>query len=203
MSGSRRRLPEHGLDPAMAAGRFARGFDEQPHAGIGGEIPVDEGRRFLDGDADLPRQRARAHAVDDAEVDGLGPAAHVRGDVGLVDAGDQRRRAPVHVGAFAEGRLQPGIVGQVGQQSQFDLRIVRRQEQVIGIPRHESAPDLAPELGADRYVLQIRIRARQAPGGSHRLVVRGVDEARYARPPAEAGSRRTCSAASPPDGIPG
>ena len=41
----------------------------------------------------------------------------------------------------------------------------------------EGAPDLAPELGADRDVLQVRIAAAQASGGGHRLIEAGVDPA--------------------------
>src|SRR5258708_24946523 len=39
----------------------------------------------------------------------------------------------------------------------------------------ERAPDLAPELGPDRDVLEIGIAAAQPPGGGDRLVEAGVD----------------------------
>ncbi|MNQ55969.1 hypothetical protein D3C85_700790 [compost metagenome] len=75
---------------------------------------------------------------------------------------------------MAEGIQQTFVLGQVGHDAQLDLRIVRRQQFVAGggDERLANAPALG---GADRDVLQVRIAGRQAPGGRHRLVIRGVD----------------------------
>ena len=67
---------------------------------------------------------------------------------------------------------------------QFDLAIVGRDE-LAPFGRDEGAPDLAPLLGADRNVLQVGLRRRQAPGrrrgervGRVDAAGRGIDEAR-------------------------
>ena len=60
-----------------------------------------------------------------------------------------------------------GNVGDLGQQPQLDLRIVRRHQLVAG-RRDEGAADLAAVLGAHRDVLQVRLVRRQPSGGGRR-----------------------------------
>ncbi len=67
---------------------------------------------------------------------------------------------------------------------QLDLAVVGRDE-LASLRRDEGAPDLAPLLGADRNVLQVGLRRRQAPGrrrservGRVDAAGRGIDEAR-------------------------
>ena len=68
--------------------------------------------------------------------------------------------------------LQHGNVGDLGQQPQLDLRIVRRHQLVAG-RRDEGAADLAAVLGANRNVLQVRLVRRQpARGGRGQRVGR-------------------------------
>ena len=55
-----------------------------------------------------------------------------------------------------EGFGHGGIVGEVGHETKFDLRIVSRKEQ-IARRGDESAADLATHGLPDRYILQIRI----------------------------------------------
>ena len=57
-----------------------------------------------------------------------------------------------------------GNVGDLGEQPQLDLRIVRRHQLVAG-RGDEGAADLAAVLGAHRNVLQVRLVRRQPPGG--------------------------------------
>ena len=68
------------------------------------------------------------------------------------------------VEAVAEGFLERGNVGDLGEQPQLDLRIVGGDELVAG-RGDEGAPDLAALLGADRNVLQIGLGRRQPAGG--------------------------------------
>ena len=65
--------------------------------------------------------------------------------------------------------MSASSLGQVREHAQLDLRVVGR-DQHVARRGHERAPDLAPELGADRNVLQVRIgaaqdaRSRRPPG---------------------------------------
>ena len=68
------------------------------------------------------------------------------------------------------------VAREVRQHAQLDLRVVGRDQHVAGLG-DERAADLAPELGADRDVLQVGIAAAQAAGGGDRLVEAGVDAA--------------------------
>lgn len=79
-------------------------------------------------DLELLRQLLRAHAVDQSEVDGLGVAALIRGDLGRRGVEEEAGRAGMDVRAFAEGRQQRLVAGKMRQYPQFDLRIVRRDE---------------------------------------------------------------------------
>ena len=67
---------------------------------------------------------------------------------------------------------------------QLDLAVVGRNE-LAALRSDEGAPDLAPFLSADRNVLQVGLRRRQAPGrrrgervGRVDTAGRGIDEAR-------------------------
>ena len=66
------------------------------------------------------------------------------------------------------------IFRKVRQYAKFHLRIVRR-DQHIPLFGNESAPDQASQIGPDRDVLQIGIRARQPSSGRARLVERSMD----------------------------
>ena len=84
----------------------------------------------------------------------------------------------------AKARLQRRNVGDMGEDAQFDLAVVGRDE-LRALRRDEGAADLAPLLGADRDVLQVRLGRGQPPrrrrgqriGGVH-AAGRRIDEAR-------------------------
>jgi hypothetical protein len=65
----------------------------------------------------------------------------------------------VDVLALGEGLTELRLAGDVGEDAQLDLGVVRRDEPVAGLG-DEGAPDLAPKLGADGDRLQVRIRRR-------------------------------------------
>ena len=68
------------------------------------------------------------------------------------------------------------VAGHVREHAQLDLRVVGGNQDVARVG-DERAADLAPELGADRDVLQVRIAAAQTAGRRDRLVEAGVHAA--------------------------
>ena len=132
--------------------------------GIAREIRVDVGARLAWRDAELARQAEAADAVDDAEIDRLGPPPRHRVHPLHRDAEHLGRGARVDVLAAREALAQRRHVGDMRQQPQLDLRIVGRHQQV---PRlgDEGAADAAAFLGADRDVLQVGIVRGEPAGG--------------------------------------
>ncbi len=147
---------EQGFDEALLGGLGAGALHVLEHAGVLGEIAIDVGLRLLAIDADLLGQAECAHAVDQAEVDRLGAASLVDGDLSQVHTEHFRCRGAVHVQIVLEGMQQAFVLGQVGHDAQFDLGIVGSQQT---IPRRgdERLTDAAAFGGADRNVLQVRI----------------------------------------------
>ena len=82
----------------------------------------------------------------------------------------------VDVLSAAEGFDQHGILGEMGQEAQLDLRVVGGEQQAAG-RGDEGGANLAAELGADGNILQIRIGGAEAAGGGAGLVKRGVQAA--------------------------
>ena len=76
-----------------------------------------------------------------------------------------------------ERRYQVLVAGQMREQAQLDLRVVRRQEELALSQRHEATADLTAEIGAHRDVLQVRIGGGKATGCGDRLVELGVHAA--------------------------
>jgi hypothetical protein len=74
----------------------------------------------------LTGQPESAHAVDQAKVDDLGDASLIRADVARADAEDLGRGRPMHILALRESLQQTRVLGKMGHDPQFDLRIVRR-----------------------------------------------------------------------------
>ena len=84
----------------------------------------------------------------------------------------------------ANACLSAGMSARWASSLQLDLAVVGR-DQLAALRRDEGAADLAPFLGADRNVLQVRLGRRQAPGrgrgervGRVDAAGRGIDEAR-------------------------
>ena len=63
------------------------------------------------------------------------------------------------------------------QHSEFDLRVVRREQHVIG-GCDKSATDLAPHLTSNRNVLQVGGRRRETSGSGGGLLISRVDSIR-------------------------
>ena len=129
------------------------------------EVAVDELLCLLLRYLEAVGEAVRRQAVDDAVVDhlGLGPGA----GIGLAPQ-DLRGRGGVHVLAAAEDVLQHLLVRDVREQPQLDLRVVRG-DQAVALLGHEAGADLAPQLRADRDVLEVRVRAREPAGGGRDL----------------------------------
>ena len=105
-------------------------------------------------DVESLRQAVRLHAVQQPEVDHLGLPPLVRGHRVEVDLVDPGRGGGVHIDIPVKGVNQTGVGGQMGQDSQLDLRVVGNQEQVALIGG-EGAADRSALLGADRDVLKV------------------------------------------------
>ena len=114
--------------------------------------------------------------VGDPVVDHLGDAADVRRHVLRLHPQHPCGGRQVDVRVRGEVGLQPRVAGDVRQDAQLLLRVVGAQQQ-LARRRHERAADATAQCGTDRDVLQVRIDARQPPGGGHRLLVGGVQPA--------------------------
>ena len=123
--------------------------------------------------------RKRAGPVDDGEIDGLGlptlVACHrlVFGDFKNAPGG-----LGVNVGVGLKGFHQAGVFGDMGEQPQFNLRIVGGDQHMAG-RGDKGFSDFAPDFGANRDVLQIGVAGRQPPGAGNGLVQRRMHFARF------------------------
>ncbi len=170
-------LPHHGGLGAQV-GEVAPAAEERQHVpGVGGrerrlldilahlreavEVTGDVGAGLLQGDSHGPGQAGLRDAVGDAEVHGLGETAHLRRGLFRGYTEDLQRGRPVEVLILAEDLDQALVPGDVGEDAQFDLRVVGGDQHVAG-RRDEGAADLRAQLAADRDVLQIGIAAAQA-----------------------------------------
>ena len=141
------------------------------------EVRLDECLGFGVLHLELTRERMRALAVDGREVDRLRARPHLRCHRFERHGEDDARRLPVDVAARAERIDERGIMREMGEQPQLDLRVVRGQH-VPAFTRNESPADVLAELATDRDVLEVRIARRKTSGAGHRLVERGVQSPR-------------------------
>ena len=74
----------------------------------------------------------------------------------------------------SKGLLQLGNVANMGQKPQLDLAIVGADQDVAGLS-DEGLADLAALFGANRDVLQVRVRRGQPPGGGRGQREGGMD----------------------------
>src|SRR5438105_13686134 len=81
------------------------------------EVFLDVGRSLLSGDAELVGETKRRDAVDDAEIDRFGAAAHLARHVLDRYAEHLRGRHRVNVERVAEGVLEHGAIGEPPPQS--------------------------------------------------------------------------------------
>ncbi len=165
---------EQGAHVAGLPGLRDRVVDEPPHRRIAGEVGHDERLRLLLRHPDVLGEGEGALPVEERVVDHLGhPALLVRGE-GREGTEDLAGGAVVHVLPAPEGVDEGLVLREVGQDPELDLAVVGGEEQVPRL-RHERLADAPPLRGADRDVLQVRVGGRDAAGGGHRLVERGVD----------------------------
>ena len=59
--------------------------------------------------------------------------------------------------ATGKGVDQHRIVGHMRQDTQFDLRVVGREQDVAGPAGHEGTPDLLPNFRPNRDVLEVGV----------------------------------------------
>src|SRR5690606_36970964 len=143
------------------------------NAGVALEVAVDVVLRFAALDAEIARQAPGAHAVHQAEVDGLGGPALFAIDLVGVQVEHLGGGGAVDVGAVGEGVQQLFVAGQMGHDPQFDLRVVGGQD-APALGRDEGFADAPTGLGAHRNVLQTGVGRGQPAGGGGGLVVAGV-----------------------------
>src|SRR5215469_14748114 len=146
-------------------------------AGEALEIFADIGTGLLPADAELVCETKGGNAVDDAKIDRFGAAADLAWHVLDRYAEHFRRGHGVDVELLAERFAQLFDVGDLGEDPQLDLRIIRGDE-LVTRRRNEGAANLAAVLGADRNVLQIRLRGRQPAGGRRSQRIVGVHAVR-------------------------
>ena len=61
------------------------------------------------------------------------------------------------VGAASEGVAEVLVARDVGEDAQFDLRVVGGEKRHVGRAGHERAPNPPAQLRPDRNVLEVRI----------------------------------------------
>ena len=152
---------------AVALGLLDRALDEVLHVREAREVGVDVLLRLLARDLEVLREAERRDAVDDPEVDHLGDVALVLRQRRRVLAEHLRGRRRVDVLVPRERLAQPRLAGDVREDAQLDLAVVGR-DQAVSLLGDERGADLAPELGADRDRLQVRVRRREAAGRRRR-----------------------------------
>ena len=150
--------------------------DELLHASVQLEIRSDVLFGLLAIDAQRSRQSKWRLPVHDPEVHRLGVAPHLGSHHQWRHAEDFGGRSRVNIFAAAKCVHQNRIVRHVRQQAQLDLRIVRHH-QLPAFARHKGGANLTAQRGADRNILQIRIRRRQPPRRRAGLIERGVNAA--------------------------
>src|SRR3990172_4079498 len=151
-------------------------FDKLPDPFVSGEVVINILLCLLLGDADVGCQSKGAHPVHNAEVDRLCPAAHLRGDLRRRESEDLCRGPRMDVLTLLECGSQQLIPGHVGQDTEFDLGVIRRQEQTPLVCR-KGLPDPLSHIRPYGNILEIGLAARQPPCGCYRLTEGGVHTA--------------------------
>src|SRR5205814_1084707 len=129
-------------------------------------VAVDDLRGFLLPDLQASGQAIGGNAVDDAEVDHFGAAALFLGHLLGHDVVDLRRHGCVDVLSLVEGLDEGRVAGEVGQETQLDLRVVGGDEHASG-RCDERLTDFTPNLRADGDVLEVGVAAGQSPRRGH------------------------------------
>src|SRR6185312_7034490 len=120
--------PKQGFDIAVVARELLGRFHVIADAGETLEVFLDVIVGFAARDAELVGETEGGNAVDDAEIDRFGPAAHFGRHAFHRHAEDLRRRHRMDVGAVGEGFAQRWNVSDVREQAQLDLAVVGADE---------------------------------------------------------------------------
>ena len=116
---------EKGLHVPILPGLGHHGLHIGLHAGEGGEVGLHIVLGLRHGDTDVLAQGVSGDAVDDAEVHGLGPAAHLVGHILRGHMEDLGGGGGMDVPSVPEGLLHGLVPGDAGQEPQLDLGVVR------------------------------------------------------------------------------
>ena len=147
---------EDGGDEAGLLGLADAGVEKIDGPAVALLVGGDEILGRLAGDAKLLGQTEGALAVDDAEIDGLGLAPHLRSDHLREQAEDLAGGAGMDVFVVGKGVAEDLIPGQVGQHAQLDLGIVGREDH-MSRRCDEGMPDRRPSSVRIGNVLQVRV----------------------------------------------
>ena len=120
------------------------------------EVGVDEGLRLGPGDAQVACKTKARDAVNHAEIDGLGAAAHHRVHAFNRYTEHLAGGHCVDVDTFAEGLFQCRNVGDMGENPELDLAVVEADQPHTGAG-YERFADPTTFVGTDRDVLQVRV----------------------------------------------
>jgi hypothetical protein len=120
-----RAAAEDGLDIALVAAEGLSLVHIPPDSGKALKIFLDIGRGLLARDRQLVGEAEGGDAVNDAEINRLGAAAHVGRHALDRHAEHFRRGHRMDVHPVGKGLAQLRNVGDMGQHAQLDLRIVR------------------------------------------------------------------------------
>ena len=165
---------EHGADIAIGADEAFRLLHIVADAGEAFEIFLDVGAGLLAANAELVGEAEGGNAVNNAEIDRLGAAAHLRIHVLDGNAKHFGRCHGVNVDAVGEGFGELRDMGHVGEDAQLDLGVIRRDE-FVARNGDEGRADFAARLGADGDVLDVRLGGREPPCRGRGERERGVD----------------------------
>ena len=92
----------------------------------------------LSGNAQIIGQAKVRNSIDHSKVDGLGIATVIWGHIfGILDVKDPHSRCCVDVFTALKGFNQMLVLGNVGQNSQLNLRIIRGQKDTVLQGRHK------------------------------------------------------------------
>src|SRR5215207_10191225 len=132
---------QRGDEPRLAAAAL-RVVDVGADARKALEVLPDEGRGLGLRNAEPHGEPEARNAVDDAAVDGLGAPPEIGIDLRHRHAEHGRGGGGVNVKPFGEGFAQLRNVGEVGEQPQFDLAVMGRDNLLAGL-LYEGSTDLA------------------------------------------------------------
>ena len=153
--GQLRQIPapvENGLHISGLPGLFHHSVHIAAHTGERGEIRLHIRLGLRHGDADVLAERKGGDAVYDSEIHRLGAAAHLRCHVRRGHMEHLGRRGGVDIAAGAKGRPHSLVPGDMGQEPQLDLGVVR-VHQDAALVRHEHSANFAAQVRAGGDIL--------------------------------------------------